>query len=209
MVKIWYMDDFDGGDPRLPRIAFPPKYITPERLQKRTGVFLWKIGLDGANATTEGTIVQMEWINKEHKYVKNDILEIKEGVTPRLPEKIQEWYQPHAHKFEESRLVLEGQAYYDVEDFRTERWFRILIERGDFIVIPPGCFHRFTTDTTNHVKMRRFYQSNEGEPIPVSPTVAAMDPTRLEYLKRFETEAEKGDSGKGIRTMERHSVSSN
>jgi len=181
MVKIWHMDDFDAGDPRLPHFAFPPKYVTPERLKKRTGVFLWKIGLE----TTEGTVTQMEWINREHKFLMDDTLEVKEGVTTNIEKKIKEWYEPHAHALAESRLILDGQAYYDIEDPKTEKWLRILMEKGDFIVVPAGCLHRFTPDTTNYVKMKRFYQTKEGEPPAISRINCPLLSNRYDYLKQF------------------------
>jgi len=202
MVKLWQMDDFPQGDHRLPHMAFPPKYVTPERLKKRTGVFLWKIGLGtGEKANTEGAITQMEWINKEYKYVTDNVLEIKEGVTPRLNEKIQEWYEPHVHAFDESRLILEGQAYYDVEDPKTEKWTRILMERGDFIVIPAGCMHRFTPDMTNNVKMKRFYQTAEGEPHSISRKNSPQLIQRNDYLLRFESRIIVEEAKKGFALM--------
>jgi len=188
MVKIWQKDELEQDDPRLPHFNFPPKYLTPERLKKRTGVFLWKIGLDDgvAAGNKEQSAVQMEWINREYKFVMDDIWEVKESSTPRFMEKIkQDWFLPHAHTLEESRLVLEGQAYYDVEDPKTEKWIRIFLERGDFIVIPAGCLHRFTPDTTNYVKVKRFFQTKDGEPLPVSKTVAQVHDCRVDYVERI------------------------
>lgn len=181
MVKIWQMDDFDQGDPRLPHFAFPPKYITPERLKKRTGVFLWKIGLE----TEEATATQMEWIIRDNKFVMDDVTEIKEGITTNLDRKIKEWFVPHMHTLAESRLIVDGQTYYDVEDPRTEKWYRVLLEKGDFIIIPAACIHRFTTDTTNYVKMKRFFQAFEKDPHTISVALSKVHDARLEYLKSF------------------------
>jgi len=97
--------------------------------------------------------------------------------------KLKEWYAPHAHAQAESRLVLEGQAYYDIEDCHTEKWLRVLMEKGDFIVIPAGCLHRFTTDTTNFVKVKRFYQTHEGEPHCISKINCHLLSNRFDYMQ--------------------------
>jgi len=173
------MDDYDQGDHRLPRMAFPPKYLTADVLKQRTGVFIWRIPIN------EGMVSQLNWITNEHKFVFENELQIKEGLTPRLDEKIKEWYQPHTHALEESRLVLDGQAYYDIEDPSSEKWIRVLIEKGDLIIIPVGCMHRFTPDTKNFVQLRRYYQTKEGEPHAISQELSQTQPGRTEYLSRY------------------------
>lgn len=45
---------------------------------------------------------------------------------------------------EQARLIIEGSAYYDIED-ENGKWLRILCEFGDLIILPPGRPFRFTT----------------------------------------------------------------
>lgn len=63
---------------------------------------------------------------------------------------IKDLFQEHIREQDEARLILDGQAYFDVQDATdvpANQWFRILVKKGDFVVVPPGCLHRFTTDT--------------------------------------------------------------
>lgn len=72
---------------------------------------------------------------------------------------IKEFYKEHMREHDEARLILEGQAYFDVQDVSDptgNQWFRVLAEKGDFIILPPGCVHRFTTDTNVGVSYKKY-----------------------------------------------------
>ncbi|XP_067613545.1 acireductone dioxygenase isoform X5 [Eurosta solidaginis] len=138
MVKVWYMDKEDN-DQRLEHHIKPPHYISLEELYKKTGV--------------------------EYFFITCSKLCISEFES-----KLKTFYVEHLHTDEEIRLVLDGSGYFDVrEDLHVPRfdggsdnWIRIAVETGDLIIIPAGIYHRFTLDTQNYIRAKRYFI---GEPI--------------------------------------------
>lgn len=61
---------------------------------------------------------------------------------PRDEAKIAREGDEHAHMEDEVRLLVEGEAVYDVRA-RDERWLRVRVEPGDLVVIPSHRYHRF------------------------------------------------------------------
>jgi len=52
---------------------------------------------------------------------------------------------------------LEGSGFFDVRD-REDKWIRIFVCKGDFIVLPEGIYHRFTSDHTDYIYAMRFFK---------------------------------------------------
>lgn len=68
---------------------------------------------------------------------------------------LREHYMEHFHTYDEFRLCLEGCGYFDIRD-KFEEWVRVEILPGDLLVIPGGCYHRFTVDRQVRIRTQRF-----------------------------------------------------
>ena len=53
-----------------------------------------------------------------------------------------------------SSLLTRGRGLAYVE-YLTDRWIRVQVLPGDFIIVPAGIYHRFTLDESNEVKALR------------------------------------------------------
>ncbi|ALC43557.1 CG32068 [Drosophila busckii] len=176
MVNVWYMDN-DTSDQRLEHKRQPPTCMELAELYTKTGVEYFKINADDYENDKE----LME-LRSQRGYNFEDEITCSEKCLPDYANKLKSFYAEHLHTDEEIRLVLEGSGYFDVRD-SEENWLRIQVVKGDLIIIPAGIYHRFTLDTNNYIKARRYFV---GEPVwtPHNRPADDMD-CRKAYLERL------------------------
>ncbi|MFH4975742.1 hypothetical protein AB6A40_002451 [Gnathostoma spinigerum] len=153
MVQIWYMETYPFGDPRLPHHHFPPKVITPDELQRKTGALYWKVDLMDAISLSK----RIALLKLERNLTKEDTFTLDAETTVDFEEKLDELFEESELQEEQARMIIEGSAYFDLEDFEG-KWIRVLCEYGDLLLIPSGRQFRLTTTPKNFVKMRRFFK---------------------------------------------------
>ncbi|XP_030385978.1 1,2-dihydroxy-3-keto-5-methylthiopentene dioxygenase [Scaptodrosophila lebanonensis] len=156
MVRVWLMDNTTDSDQRLEHHRNPPVFLDLPELFKKTGVEYFQINAD--KYTEDSVLAELR---AKRGYTYDDEITCSEKCLPDYAAKLKSFYQEHLHTDEEIRLVLEGSGYFDVRD-GEENWLRIKVEKGDLIVIPAGIYHRFTLDTNNYIKARRYFV---GEPV--------------------------------------------
>ncbi|CAH0405166.1 unnamed protein product [Chilo suppressalis] len=177
MVKAWYMDDDTTSDQRLEHHKNPQEFILLEELLMKTGVEYFNLNVD--TYMSDGVLDQLK---KERGYTYEDEIVCSKECLPNYEEKIKSFYSEHLHTDEEIRFVLDGSGYFDVRD-GSDRWIRIAVSAGDMIVIPAGIYHRFTLDTMNYIKAKRFFI---GEPVWLPYNRPADDmPCRRQYLDKL------------------------
>ncbi|GMR44918.1 hypothetical protein PMAYCL1PPCAC_15114, partial [Pristionchus mayeri] len=155
MVQIWEKDPFPHGDPRLPHHVYPPRRITPDDLFKRTGAHVWMVNIsDPVSVSKRVTTLKLD-----RGYGREDILILDGSNSTNFIEKLDDLFVIRTHIEEQAQLILEGEAYFDIED--GENWIRILCEAGDLLTIPENTMFRIITTPKNFYKMKRFFKGEE------------------------------------------------
>lgn len=159
MVKLWYMKNIINpqDDQRSQLHLDPPQYVDLKDLEALTGVLYTSL-----NPDTWKTDGSLDKIKKERGYTYEDCVEISRETLPDYENKIKSFFQEHLHTDEEIRLIEKGSGYFDVRTAIEDKWIRIECIPGDLIVLPAGIYHRFTLDSNNYVKARRYFI---GEPV--------------------------------------------
>ncbi|XP_017080223.1 1,2-dihydroxy-3-keto-5-methylthiopentene dioxygenase [Drosophila eugracilis] len=174
MVQVWYMDT-EETDQRLEHHRNPPAYLELDDLYKKTGVEYFKINAD--NYQSDNTLTELR---AQRGYTYDDEITCSEKCLPDYANKLKAFFTEHLHTDEEIRLILDGSGYFDVRD-NEDNWLRILVVKGDLIIIPAGIYHRFTLDSNNFIRTRRYFV---GEPVwaPHNRPADDMD-CRKSYIK--------------------------
>ncbi|EDW40999.1 GM25222 [Drosophila sechellia] len=169
MVQVWYMDT-EETDQRLEHHRNPPAYLELEDLYQKTGINADEYQSD--NTLTE--------LRAKRGYTYDDEITCSEKCLPDYANKLKAFFTEHLHTDEEIRLILDGSGYFDVRD-NEDNWLRIKVVKGDLIIIPAGIYHRFTLDTNNFIRTRRYFV---GEPVwaPHNRPADDMD-CRKSYIK--------------------------
>ncbi|TXG72120.1 hypothetical protein EZV62_000699 [Acer yangbiense] len=175
VLQAWYMDDSDE-DQRLPHHKNPKEFVSLDKLAE-LGVLSWRLDADNYETDEE-----LKKIREDRGYSYMDFCEVCPEKLPNYEEKIKNFFEEHLHTDEEIRYAVAGSGYFDVRD-SNEKWIRIWVKKGGMIVLPAGCYHRFTLDTDNYIKAMRLFV---GDPI-WTPYNRPHDhlPARKEYIQGF------------------------
>ncbi|KAF3934900.1 hypothetical protein ABW19_dt0205459 [Dactylella cylindrospora] len=172
-MKIYYYDSLPG-DQRLPHISSDP---LPETLLDDLSI------IAGFYPEQES----VDALAAARHYKNRDVITVSPQAMGEIYEsKVKMFFDEHLHEDEEIRYILDGSGYFDVRagapGGEDERWVRVAMEAGDLIILPPGIYHRFTTDEKNYIKaMRLFKDEPKWTALNRSAEVDA-NPFRQEYL---------------------------
>ncbi|KAJ5043154.1 uncharacterized protein L3040_004535 [Drepanopeziza brunnea f. sp. 'multigermtubi'] len=141
--------------------------------------YLSKLGVLYYHLPNEADVDQLA---KERSYKNRDVITVSpEKMGDVYEEKVKSFFHEHLHEDEEIRYIRDGAGFFDVRS-EGDEWVRILLEKDDLIILPAGIYHRFTTDTNNHITaMRLFKEDPKWTPLNRGPEVD-VNPLRKEYL---------------------------
>lgn len=173
------MDSDEVSDQRLPHQQTPNQEVSSDVLVK-LGILNWS-NIDGPEDP------KLQQIREERGYSYTDTCLISPTKMADYDNKIKTFYREHIHYDEEIRFCMDGSGYFDIRGF-NEEWIRILVEKGDLIVLPEGIYHRFTCDDKDYIHAMRLFV---GEPIWTPYNRDEIDEkknaSRQKYVERFLT----------------------
>ncbi|EGI71129.1 PREDICTED: 1,2-dihydroxy-3-keto-5-methylthiopentene dioxygenase [Acromyrmex echinatior] len=177
MVCAWYMDSSDA-DQKLEHHRQPPEYVSLDNLFATTGVEYFEI-----NHLNYEVDTILKELRQKRGYTYEDESTCSKKCLENYEEKLKIFFTEHLHSDEEIRLILDGSGYFDVRD-KDDQWIRIKVMAGDLIIIPSGIYHRFTLDTNNYIRAKRYFV---GEPVwlPYNRPAENME-CRKQYLNNLQ-----------------------
>ena len=99
-------------------------------------------------------------VKTDRGYIEEDIVELA-PTTPNLDTICAKFVDEHHHDEDEVRFVLEGEGIFDIRS-NDDRWMRVVVERGDLIVVPKGRHHRFLLTDSKHIRCVRLFRDRSG-----------------------------------------------
>jgi 1,2-dihydroxy-3-keto-5-methylthiopentene dioxygenase len=70
------------------------------------------------------------------RYTYEDEVKVDSSME-NYEEKLKLFFADHGHSQETTRLILEGSAFFDVQDC-DKKWIRLHVYPGDLIILPAG-----------------------------------------------------------------------
>lgn len=121
---------------------------------------LREFGVVHERIPVEARVTELARIKREFGYKDEDEVSLS-PETPNLETICAKFDKEHFHTLDEVRFVVEGEGIFDVRD-RNDHWVRIVVEKGDLIIIPANTYHRFFLTDMKKIRCARLFLNNEG-----------------------------------------------
>ncbi|KAF3923177.1 hypothetical protein ABW20_dc0109103 [Dactylellina cionopaga] len=172
-MKVYYYDSLPGDQ----RLAHESSDNVPDSLLSDLSII----------AAHYPQVSSVDELAASRNYKNRDVITVSPEAMGEIYEsKVKMFFDEHLHEDEEIRYILDGTGFFDVRcgapGGGDEKWVRIAMAAGDLIILPPGIYHRFTTDEKNYIQaMRLFKDEPKWTALNRSPEVDA-NPFRQEYV---------------------------
>jgi len=102
----------------------------------------------------------LEKIMKERGYVTLDQVGMKPDM-PNFDALCQKFVGEHLHTDDEVRFVLQGSGVFEIRS-EDDKWMKVIVEPGDFILVPANRFHRFYLTDEKRIQCVRLFKDQSG-----------------------------------------------
>ncbi len=102
----------------------------------------------------------LEKLMKERGYVTMDQVGMKPDM-PNFEALCQKFVGEHLHTDDEVRFVLQGSGVFEIRSL-DDQWMKVIVEPGDFILVPANRFHRFYLTDEKKIQCVRLFKDQSG-----------------------------------------------
>lgn len=119
-------------------------------------------GIHHASLSTSAAEYQgpLDELKTDRGYIEQDIVELS-PATPNLDTICAKFEGEHLHDDDEVRFVLEGEGIFDIRS-RDDRYMRVIVARGDLIIVPKERHHRFLLTEAKSIRCVRLFRDRSG-----------------------------------------------
>ncbi|MBI2118522.1 MAG: cupin domain-containing protein [Elusimicrobia bacterium] len=119
---------------------------------------LMEEGIYYQKISTENFQPSLDKIKKSWGYSAQDIVELYPAM-PNLDAICAKFDKEHTHTDDEVRFVLNGEGYFDIRS-KKDQWMHLLVEKGDFILVPANRNHLFYLTPIRTIQCARLFKEN-------------------------------------------------
>ena len=102
----------------------------------------------------------LEALMKERGYVTMDQVKMWADM-PNFEALCQKFVGEHLHTDDEVRFLLDGSGVFEIRS-GDDRWMKVIVEKGDFILVPANRFHRFYLTDEKRIQCVRLFKDQSG-----------------------------------------------
>ncbi|MBN8615443.1 MAG: cupin domain-containing protein [Deltaproteobacteria bacterium] len=117
-------------------------------------------GIPHARIETVGWEAPIDALMRERGYRTRDEVRLSPS-TENLDTILAKFDREHLHTDDEVRYVLAGEGIFDIRS-SGDRWMRVVVEPGDFIVVPKDRHHRFLLTESRTIHAVRLFEDQAG-----------------------------------------------
>lgn len=100
----------------------------------------------------------MERWKQKRDYVAHDEVTLT-PETPNIDKILTIFWREHKHADDEARYIVSGAGVFDIRSMH-DKWIRIEVGAGDFVIIPANVYHRFELTESRQIHAVRLFKDN-------------------------------------------------